>query len=173
MQLPAAINQCWSMDFMCDTMQSGRKFRTLNIVDNFSRECLAIEVDTSLPGRRVINVLERLAWTRGLPKEIVCDNGPEFTCLKMLKWKNEKGLVLRFIEPGKPIQNALVESFNGKFRDECLNENWFLNLNDARERVEHWRHHYNNERPHSSLGYIPPAKFARSHSTKIFSSMVA
>lgn len=162
MLVPQAPNQRWSMDFQHDLLATGRRFRTLNIVDGFSRECPAIEVDTSLPGARVVRVLERLAETRGLPLEIVLDNGPEMTGKALEEWAWRNGVRLNFIEPGKPTQNAFIESFNGKFRDECLNENWFLDLDDAREIIESWRIDYNTKRPHSALGYATPEEFASS-----------
>lgn len=159
--LVAAVrqNQRWSMDFMRDTLSDGRKFRTLNIVDDFSRENPAIVVDTSLPGKRVVRVLEWLREVRGLPEEIVTDNGPEFTGRALDEWAYRHGVKLHFIEPGKPTQNAYIESFNGKFRDECLNANYFLSLADARVKIEAWRLGYNTERPHSSLGYVSPEQF--------------
>ncbi|MFQ6017067.1 MAG: IS3 family transposase [Kiloniellaceae bacterium] len=162
MLVPEAANDRWSMDFEHDVLASGQRFRTLNIVDDCTRECPAIEVDTSLPGARVVRLLERLAETRGLPKELVIDNGPELISKALDQWAYRNGVRLHFIEPGKPIQNAFIESFNGKFRDECLNEHWFLNLRDARETIEAWRRDYNTERPHSSLGYITPEEFASS-----------
>lgn len=159
--LVAAVrkNQRWSMDFMRDTLADGRKFRTFNIVDDFSRENPAIEVDTSLPGTRVVRVLERLRELRGLPEEIVSDNGPEFTGRALDEWAYRHGVTLHFIDPGKPTQNAYIESFNGKLRDECLNANYFLSLDDARRKIEAWRVAYNTARPHSSLGYRSPAEF--------------
>lgn len=158
--VPNQVNERWSMDFTADTLADGRSFRTLNIVDDFSRECLALEVDTSLPGLRVTRVLERLAVERGLPAAIVIDNGPEFAGQVLDAWSYRRGVQLHFICPGKPIENAFIESFNGKFRDECLNEHWFTGLNDARFTIEGWRQDYNNVRPHSSLGDLPPADFA-------------
>ncbi len=162
MLVPEAVNQRWSMDFQHDALAGGRKFRTLNIVDDCSRECPAIEVDTSLPGVRVTRVLDRLAETRGLPKEIVLDNGPEMTSQALDKWAQRNRVRLHFIDPGKPVQNAFIESFNGKFRDECLNEHWFLDLEDARKTIEAWRIDYNTCRPHSALGYATPQEFASS-----------
>jgi putative transposase len=153
------INQRWSMDFMRDTLSDGRKFRTLNIVDDFSRENPAIEVDTSLPGKRVVRVLEWLREVRGLPEAIVTDNGPEFTGRALDEWAYRNGVKLHLIEPGKPTQNAYIESFNGKLRDECLNANYFISLADARAKIEAWRIEYNTERPHSSLGYLSPEQF--------------
>lgn len=155
-------NQSWSMDFVSDGLVDGRRLRTLNIVDDFTKECLAIEVDTSLPGRRVAAILERLAESRGLPRSVTVDNGPEFAGKVLDEWAYGKGLQLNFIEPGKPQQNAYIESFNGRFRDECLNEHWFLSMRHARNVIEAWRQEYNNERPHSSLGYLTPVQFVES-----------
>ena len=152
-------NQSWSMDFVSDGFVDGRRLRCLNIVDDFTRECLAIEVDTSLPGRRVVSVLERLAEFRGLPQSVTVDNGPEFISKALDEWAFRQGLRVSFIQPGKPRQNAYVESFNGKFRDECLNEHWFLSMRHARAVIEDWRQEYNSERPHSSLGYLTPNQF--------------
>jgi putative transposase len=157
---PQARNERWSMDFMRDTLADGRGFRTLNIVDDFSRECPAIEVDRSLPGARVVRVLERLRETYGLPKAIVVDNGPEFAGRALEAWAYQHQVELRFIRPGKPIENAYVESFNGKFRDECLNEHWFLSVAEARTIIEAWRQDYNTARPHGSLGQQTPAAYA-------------
>ena len=153
-------NQSWSMDFVSDGFVDGRRLRCLNIVDDFTKECLVIEVDTSLPGQRVVAVLERLAESRGLPRSVTVDNGPEFTSKVLDKWAYRKQLELKFIAPGKPQQNAYVESFNGKFRDECLNEHWFLSMRHARNVIEAWRHEYNDERPHSTLGNRTPKQFA-------------
>ncbi len=157
---PSAPNREWSMDFMSDTLANGRVLRTLNIVDDFTRECLAIEVDTSLPGLRVVRVLERLAEERGLPQRIIVDNGPEFASRVLDQWVYDQGIELHFIAPGRPMENAFVESFNGRFRDECLNQHWFTSLGDARRTIEEWRVDYNDVRPHGSLGRIPPAIFA-------------
>jgi len=155
-----AANQAWSMDFVSDALASGRRFRTLNIVDDYTREALTIEVDTSLSGVRVTRVLDRLMIERGeLPVQIRSDNGPEFISKAVEQWACEHGVSWDFIEPGKPTQNAYVESFNGKFRDECLNENWFTTLADARQKIEHWRQDYNHQRPHSALGYRTPSEF--------------
>jgi len=161
--LPGRVNERWSMDFVSDGLSSGTRFRALNIVDDFSRECPAIEVDTSLPGARVVRVLERLSETRGLPKAIVVDNGPELISKVLDEWAYRNKVRLHFIEPGKPIQNAFVESFNGRFRDECLNEHWFTSLKDARRIIEDWRIDYNTRRPHSALGYATPKEFASRH----------
>lgn len=157
---PEARNDAWAMDFMSDSLYDGRRFRILNIIDMGSRECLAGEVDTSIPGKRVTRVLDRLIFLRGKPKAIICDNGPEFTSIAMDQWSYQKGVELMFITPGKPLENAFVESFNGKFRDECLNEHWFMNLHDARTKIEKWRNEYNHERPHSSLGNMTPIEYA-------------
>ena len=157
---PTAANVSWSMDFVADGLIGGRRLRCLTIVDDCTRECLAIEVDTSLPGRRVQAVLERLADTRSLPQSITVDNGPEFDGKVLDQWAYQTGVQLSFIRPGKPNENAYIESFNGKFRDECLNEHWFLSLAHARSVIEAWRIEYNIERPHSSLGNRTPAEFA-------------
>lgn len=157
---PLAPNDSWSMDFVSDGLVDGRRLRCLNIVDDFTKQCLAIEVDTSLPGRRVVNVLQRLAETRGLPKTVTVDNGPEFVSKALDEWAYATGLHLSFIQPGKPQQNAYIESFNGKFRDECLNEHWFMSMRHARQLIEEWRIEYNSQRPHSSIGYLTPDQFA-------------
>jgi len=159
MPAPTKPNVRWSMDFVSDQIgTTGRRIRTLNIVDDYTRECLAIEVDTSLPGYRVVAVLARLQATRGLPQIIVTDNGPEFTGAALDQFAHQK-FTLDPIDPGKPQQNAYIESFNGKFRDECLNENWFVSLNHAKEIIEKWREDYNRCRPHSSLGNLTPEEF--------------
>jgi putative transposase len=160
--VPIAANLQWSMDFMRDTLSSGRVFRTLNVVDDATRECLAIEVDTSLSGARAGRVLDAIARERGAyPKRLVLDNGPECTSRALDQWAYERGVELAFIRPGKPVENCFVESFNGKFRDECLNLHWFLSLEDARRLIEAWRLDYNYVRPHSGLGDVPPALAAR------------
>ena len=157
---PTRGNERWSMDFVSDALTDGRKFRSLNIVDDYNRECLAAEVDTSLPGARVVRVLERLRELRGLPQVLVMDNGPEFAGQALDVWAYEQGVKLHFIDPGKPVQNAFIESFNGRMRDECLNEHWFTSLGEARETMEVWRRDYNEVRPHSSLGNRTPQEFA-------------
>ena len=157
---PSRRGERWSMDFMVDTLADGRGFRTLNIVDDFTRECVAIEVDRSLPGLRVVRVLDRLAETHGLPATLVMDNGPEFSGRALDTWAYARGVQLRFIRPGKPIENAFVESFNGKFRDECLNEHWFASVAEARMLIEAWRVDYNTVRPHSALSGATPEQFA-------------
>jgi len=160
---PAASqpNERWSMDFVSDCVSTGKVIRMLTIVDDCTRECPAIEVDTSLGGLRVRRVLDRIASERGLPEAIVLDNGPEFRGRALAAWSEERRVRLEFIQPGKPVQNAYVESFNGRLRDECLNANWFTSLSDARRKIETWRQDYNQQRPHSSLHYLPPAEFAR------------
>ena len=158
--LPKAANEVWTMDYTQDELASGRKFRTLNLMDGYTREALALEVDTSLPGLRVVRVLERLRERRGTPAAIQVDNGTEFTSRVVDQWAYQQGVALHFIERGKPTQNALIESFNGKFRDECLNQNWFVGLRDAQKRIESWRVDYNTVRPHSSLRYLTPEEFA-------------
>ena len=160
--LPAAErpNQRWSMDFVTDSIVTGRRFRALVIIDQYSRECPVIEVDTSLGGRRVVGVLERLAVTRGLPEVITIDNGPEFAGRALDEWAYRKGVKLNFIRPGKPVENAFAESFIGRLRDECLNTNWFMNLKHARDIIEDWRIDYNQVRPHSSLKGRTPMEYA-------------
>ena len=158
--LPKTANEVWTMDYTHDELASGRKFRTLNLMDGYTREALRIEVDTSLPGLRVVRVLERLRERRGTPAAIQVDNGTEFTSRVVDQWAYQHQVALHFIERGKPIQNAFIESFNGKFRDECLNQNWFVDLRDAQDRIAAWRVDYNTVRPHSSLGYQTPAEFA-------------
>jgi putative transposase len=160
---PAASrpNERWSMDFVSDCVSTGRVIRLLTIVDDCTRECPAIEVDTSLGGLRVRRVLDRIASERGLPEAVVLDNGPEFRGRALAAWSEQRGVRLEFIQPGKPVQNAYAESFNGRLRDECLNANWFTSLSDARRKIETWRQDYNHQRPHSSLNYMPPAEFAR------------
>lgn len=158
--VPTRTNELWTMDFTRDSLMSGRKYRTLNLMDGYTREALAIEVDTSLPGPRVVGVLERLRELRGVPERLQVDNGPEFISRVVDQWAYDQGVTLHFIRPGKPTDNGYIESFNGKFRDECLNQYWFVNLLEARGRIEDWRRDYNQQRPHSSLGYQTPAEFA-------------
>lgn len=154
-------NQRWGMDFVSDSLADGRTFRALAIVDHYTRQCLTIEVDLSLPGARVLRVLERLAETRGLPEAIRVDNGPEFLCDAVRRWCGRRHLRLDYIQPGRPMQNGHVESFNGKLRDECLNAHWFTTLRQARNIIEYWRRDFNQVRPHSALGYATPDEFAR------------
>ncbi len=152
-------NESWSMDFMSDELYDGRRIKLLTLVDNFTRESLAIEVDHSLGGRRVVEVLMSVAMKRGFPGKIRVDNGPEFTSKILDQWAYLNGVEMDFIRPGKPTDNALMESFNGHFRQECLNENWFLSLEDVREKVEVWQQHYNQERPHRSLDNLSPLEY--------------
>src|SRR5579859_1487995 len=160
---PAAVrvNQRWSIDFVSDSVNGSQVIRILTLVDDYTRECPAMEVDTSLGGLRVCRVLDRVAQQRGLPEAIVLDNGPEFRSRALIAWSEERRVRLEYIQPGKPVQNAYVESFNGRLRDECLNANWFTSLKDARQKIESWREDYNQQRPHSSLNYLPPVEFAR------------
>jgi putative transposase len=160
---PNALNQSWSMDYVADALIDGRKLRALTIVDDFTRECLAIEVDTSLPGARVVAVLERLADIRGLPASITVDHGPEFEGRLLDAWAYKRGVRLAFIRPGKPVDNCYIESFNGRFRDECLNEHWFITMAHARSLIEAWRNEYNTERTHSSLNDLTPEEFRDAH----------
>jgi putative transposase len=159
MTVPSAINQRWSLDFVADALSDGRRFRILCVVDDFSRECLATVVDTSLGGVRVVRELDRLTAERALPRMVVSDNGTELTSCAVLRWAIGR-LEWHYIEPGKPVQNAFVESFNSRLRDECLNEHVFLTLAEARETIEAWRYDYNHLRPHSSLGALTPTEFA-------------
>lgn len=159
------------MDFVSDSLFYGRKFRALTIVDDYSRESPAIEVDTSLSGLRIARVLDRLAQTRGLPGIITVDNGPEFAGKALDEWAYRNGVKLNFIRPGKPVENAFIESFNGRFRDECLNEHWFSSLHEAREIIETWRQDYNQFRPHSSLGNLAPQEYAKINPMKNAQSM--
>lgn len=156
---PTRPNERWSMDFMADTLSSGRRLRCLTILDEFNRESLAIHVAHSIPAAGVIDVLEQLREQRGLPETIITDNGSEFTSRAFDAWAYARGVKLEFIQPGKPIQNAFIESFNGTFRDDCLNLHWFVSLGDARRTIEAWRKDYNEARPHSSLGRFTPHEF--------------
>ena len=149
-------NEHWCLDFMSDSLRTGRRLRTLSILDTCTREALAIAVDTSLPSRVVTRVLDRILLSRPRPERITLDNGPELTSHWFDQWADQHGIELDYIEPGKPVQNAVMESFNGRFRDECLNSHWFTSLDDARQTIEAWRLDYNQERPHSSLGYRTP-----------------
>jgi len=148
------------MDFVHDSLVDGRRIRAFTIIDLCTRESPAIEVATSIPGDRVVRVLDQLAETHGLPQRIVCDNGPEFLSFALAVWAQDRGVELDYIEPGKPIQNCFIESFNGTFRDECLNENLFTSVEDAVRKVRTWWKSYNEERPHSSLGGLTPREFA-------------
>jgi len=153
-------NQSWSMDFISDALFDGRRFRGLTMVDNCTRECPTIVIDQSLRGEDVVSAVESVRRERGTPERIQVDNGPEFISAVLDRWAYEHGITLDFSRPGKPTDNPFIESFNGSFRDECLNAHWFLSLEDAREKIEKWRQDYNHFRPHSSLGDIPPAQYA-------------
>ncbi len=162
------VNESWSMDFMADQLFDGRKFRLFTLVDDFSRESLTIELDGRLTGDRVAEALERVGRDRGLPEKIRVDNGSEFTGKRLDQWAYLNHVRLDFSRPGKPTDNGLIEAFNGRLRAECLNENWFMSLDDAREKVEAWRRHYNEDRPHSALGSLSPREFAasRAHASR-------
>ena len=151
---PARSNHIWSMDFMSDALCDGRKLKVFPVVDQYNRKCHRIEVDTSINGVRVCRVLSEISQSQGLPEVIVIDNGPEFIGKALDAWAYQRGVKLHFITPGKPVENAYSESFNGRLRDECLNEHWFTSLDHARKAIEAWRQDYNNERPHSSLNYL-------------------
>jgi len=157
--IPETINQSWSMDFMCDSLVDGRRFRLLNIIDDYNRESLAVEVDTSLPALRVIRVLQRLVESRSKPATIRVDNGPEFISDKLLQWCDDKQIRLQFIQPGKPMQNAFVERNNGSLRKELLDAYLFYSLQEVRIMAEEWKQDYNCQRPHQSLGFVPPVEF--------------
>ncbi|HED1257264.1 IS3 family transposase [Enterobacter ludwigii] len=159
----SAVDQCWSMDFVADNLFNGRRIRALAIVDNFSRECLAIQVGQGLRGEDVVVVMERLKqMKRRVPLRLQTDNGSEFISKSLDRWAYENKVTMDFSRPGKPTDNALVESFNGSLRDECLNVHWFLSLEDAQEKIECWRQEYNQRRPHSSLNNLTPEEFIRS-----------
>jgi putative transposase len=161
MTLPQGPNQRWSLDFLSDAFADGRRFRILAIVDDFTRECLALIPDTSLPGMRVVRELDVLMAVRGRPATCVSDNGTELTSMAVLRWSQQAQIEWHYIAPGKPQQNAFIESFNGRLRDELLNETIFTSLNHAREALAVWRTDYNNVRPHSALGNLPPAAYAQ------------
>jgi putative transposase len=156
------INDCWSMDFASDGLFNGRRFRVLSVVDIFSRECLGIEVNQGIKGQDVVTLLDQITSVRGIPRSIRCDNGPEFVSKVLDRWAYENRVSVDFSRPGKPTDNAFAESFIGSLRDECLNVNWFLSLEDARDKIEAWRVDYNEYRPHSSLGYRTPSDYNRS-----------
>jgi putative transposase len=157
---PTAPDQVWSMDFVLDQLQNGARFRSLTIVDVYTREAVAIEVGQSLKGDDVVRTLNRLKLERGVPKVLFCDNGSEFTSHAMDLWAYRNGVKIDFSRPGKPTDNAFVESFNGTFRSECLNTHWFLDLKEARQLIEAWRREYNESRPHASLADRTPSEFA-------------
>jgi putative transposase len=159
--LAQQINQIWSMDFVADNLFDGRKLRMLTVVDCYSRESLSIHVGQSLKGEDVVRVLDAIVRGRGKPQTIKSDNGSEFISKAMDRWAYERGVELDFSRPGKPTDNAMVESFNGRLRQECLNEHWFMSLEDARDKIEAWRRHYNESRPHSALDWRTPEEFVR------------
>lgn len=161
-QAASSIDECWSMDFVADNLFNGKRIRALTIVDNFSRECLAIHVEQAIKGEQVVNVLDelRILYHR-VPGSIRIDNGPEFISRALDKWAYENKVTLDFSRPGKPTDNAFIESFNGSFRDECLNGHWFLSLDDAKRKIEDWRAEYNDFRPHSSLMNLTPNQFKK------------
>jgi putative transposase len=158
--LAGGANECWSMDFMADQLFQGKRFRILTLVDNFSRESLALRASDRFRGDDVVKVLEAVSAQRGWPQTIRVDNGPEFVSKSLDWWAYFNGVKLDFSRPGKPTDNAFIESFNGKFRQECLNQHWFLSLAEAQERIEAWREDYNSHRPHSALGDRTPREFA-------------
>lgn len=159
--VPLGADIRWSMDFVSDQLSNGRRFRVLNVKDDYSKELVGQLVAYSIGGHQVARLLDQLIEQRSRPDQITCDNGTEFTSKAMFFWQKESGVKLGFIQPGKPTQNAFVESLNGRFRQECLNQHWFRTLEEARQIIDDWRHHYNNERPHSTLNYMTPAAFAK------------
>ena len=161
MVVPVKPNIRWSMDFVSDQLANGRRFRTLNVIDDCSREMVGQLTATSISGRQVSRFLDLLIESRSAPIQVVCDNGTEFTSKAMFFWQQTSGVKLGFIQPGKPTQNAFVESLNGKFRNECLNQHWFKTIEHAEQEIAKWREHYNNVRPHSSLAYMTPVAFAK------------
>jgi putative transposase len=165
--IPAAPNQVWSMDFVSDRIENGRRLRIFNLIDIYTKECVGNIVDSSIGSYRVTRELDRIIEFRGKPKAIICDNGPEFTSGKMFDWSQTNKVDLKFIQPGKPQQNAFIESFNGRMRDECLNVNLFNSLIEARSLISEWIEEYNKVRPHSSIGYMTPEKFRLTYEKKL------
>ena len=164
LEIPLSANYTWSADFMADALWSGRRFRTFNVNDDFNRESLRIEVDTSLPSSRIIRALDELVELRGAPQRLRLDNGPEFISHALSEWARRQGVTLVHIQPGKPTQNAYIERFNRTFRTEVLDRYVFDNLCEVRRMAEDWRHRYNHHRPHRSLGGLPPVRYALAHS---------
>ena len=167
LELPGRANQVWSLDFVMDSLANGRRLKILTVVDDFTKDSVLIEPAHSLTGDDVAELLDRVSQFRGYPEAVRTDQGPEFTCQAFDQWAYEHGVAPLLIQPGKPTQNAYIESFNGKLRDECLNEHWFRNLAHAKKVIAAWRQDYNEQRPHSSLNYLTPAEFAvnqRQHS---------
>jgi len=160
LSVPESMNQCWSIDFMSDSLYSGRRFRTFNVVDDFNREALAIEIDLNLPAERVVRVLDRIASWRGYPLKMRMDNGPEFVSVRLAEWAEEHDVELEFIQPGRPFQNSYIERFNRTYRNEILDFYVFDSLSDVRAKTEAWIDEYNNERPHESLNNLTPTEHA-------------
>lgn len=163
LQLPNGPNQIWSMDFVFDALASGRRIKCLTIVDDFTKEAVDVVADHSIGGVHLTRILDRAARFRGYPDAIRTDQGPEFTGKALDQWAYLHGVQLKLIQAGKPTQNAYIESFNGKFRDECLNDHWFTSIHHARQLIAEWRRDYNEQRPHSALGYQTPAEVAAQH----------
>lgn len=163
LQIASKVNEVWSMDFVSDSLANGRRLKCLTVADDFSHECVDLSVDYGISGQYVTRLLDRAAVFRGYPAAVRTDNGPEFTSRAFIGWAQSHGVRHILIEPGRPMQNGYIESFNGKFRDECLNEHWFQTLKQARNTITEWRRDYNEVRPHSSIGRIPPASFAEQH----------
>ena len=159
MIIPCGINERWSMDFVSDSLYDGRKFRVFNLMDDCSREAIVQHPDFSISGRRLVRIFDEIKSYRVLPKQIVCDNGTEFTSKAFMKWAADNHVEIHFIDKGRPMQNAFIESFNGKFREECLNEEWFVSMSEARKRISDWTHEYNSERVHSGLNGLTPYEY--------------
>ena len=170
LQIARKVNDVWSMDFVSDSLSNGRRIKCLTVADDFSHECIDIAVDFGISGQYVTRLLDQAAIFRGYPVAVRTDNGPEFTSRAFLAWTSLHGIRHILIQPGRPMQNGYIESFNGKFRDECLNEQWFQSLSQARDCIAEWRKDYNEVRPHSSLGRIPPAQFAQQQRIQIFAT---
>lgn len=168
LEVPSRPDRLWAMDFVSDSFASGRRFRVLTVKDLFTHEVLCLHVDTSITGERVAEALDRIKHSRGLPPAIVCDNGSEYISKAMDQWAYRNGVELKFIQPGKPMQNGFIESFNGKFRFECLNQNWFEDLEQARRIIEEWRIEYNTERPTRPQGKKTPEEFARDQRAMLY-----
>ncbi|CAG0992642.1 Putative transposase InsK for insertion sequence element IS150 [Burkholderiales bacterium] len=163
LQLAKTVNEVWSMDFVSDSLANGRRLKCLTVADDFSHECVDIAVDYGISGEYVTRLLDRAARFRGYPSAVRTDNGPEFTSRAFMAWAQSHGIRHVLIQPGRPMQNGYIESFNGKFRDECLNDHWFQTLHQARTAISAWRQDYNEVRPHGSIGRIAPAQFAALH----------
>jgi putative transposase len=163
LNIATRVNEVWSMDFVSDSLANGRRLKCLTVADDFSHECVDIAVDYGISGQYVTRLLDQAALFRGYPRAVRTDNGPEFTSRAFIGWAQSHGIRHILIEPGRPMQNGYIESFNGRFRDECLNEHWFEALHQARTEIAAWRRDYNKVRPHCSVGRIPPARFAEQH----------